>query len=354
MKPPQSEVVSSSHLTPVIPPAFAQAAAHYTACQFRLDRIVSDIKLHLYLLPQDPTQSARAIDAGIQQDIIRQKLMDWWGGASALDFDEGLDRRSQHIWHLRLKIRFHTSMILLFQPSQAIRSPSNSSLRTCYENASSALSDYQTLHDIQGIHHDWKTVQNVFAAGATMIYSFWMSADVRGEASVAELSRSLRTCSSLLSIGGEWWPSAKKGRDSFGSIADLTMQKLYTEGRPSKQTRLAPPPNASQIDREPGPHMISSGHDAAPQRGDGTVPIDPALFDWNPTLVSGVDLTRPHAHSPAQWQESDLDPQFAGQPGCDVIPEIEDFLAGFDRADLGWNLNDFEDVANAANLFPRV
>jgi hypothetical protein len=335
---PQSEALYLESFTTGIPASLTQAFAQYATQQFNLDRIISDIKLHLYLLPLNHAESPWAMDPVEQQGKIQHKLMSWWRAVSVLDFDYALDRRASRIWHLRLKIRFHTAMILLFQRSQAIRSLSKRSLKICYENASSVLNDYQALHDIQGIYHDWKTVQNVFAAGATMIYSFWMSTDVRHETSAAELSRSLRTCSSLLSIGGEWWPSAKRGHSSFGSIADLTIQKLYMEGRPLKQARLAPPPGSRSIDL--GSQVSSDGHGSTLERssGSGSGPLDPALFDWNQSLVSGMDL-------PSEHKSPD-------QPVYDVIPEIEEFLAGFDKADLGWNLDIFEDV-DPTTLFPQ-
>lgn len=44
--------------------------------------------------------------------------------------------------------------------------------------------------------------------------------------------------SSLLTIGGEWWPSAKNGQLSFGSAADLTFRMLYMDSVPNKHPCL--------------------------------------------------------------------------------------------------------------------
>ncbi|CAG9950492.1 unnamed protein product, partial [Clonostachys rosea f. rosea IK726] len=99
-----------------------------------------------------------------------------------------------------------------------IPSPSAHALGICLDSASGILNGYQRLHDLQSLDHGWRAVLNIFAAGATLIYSFWTSEQVRKNASAADMAKDLRTCSSLLTVGGEWWPSAKTGQRSFGLV----------------------------------------------------------------------------------------------------------------------------------------
>ncbi|KAK1450637.1 fungal specific transcription factor domain-containing protein [Colletotrichum cuscutae] len=226
-------------------PSSSEAVLRYAGHQFELDRLISDVKQQLYHLPGDSSWFSMPRNPTDQQGRIKQELVNWWREVSEESFDfPGVDNRQRRIWKLKLKIKYHTTMVMLYQPSQVIRNPPPESLQICFNNASSILQDYQMLHDMQGLHHGWRTVQNIFAAGATLIYSFWTCPIVRQSASTADLSKSLRACSGLLAVGGEWWPSVKRGQRSFGAIVDLTVRKLYTGNMPSKNPRLFMSPSA--------------------------------------------------------------------------------------------------------------
>uniref|UniRef100_A0A8H7KAI5 Zn(2)-C6 fungal-type domain-containing protein n=1 Tax=Bionectria ochroleuca TaxID=29856 RepID=A0A8H7KAI5_BIOOC len=222
-----------------IPPSFAAAVTHYSIYKFKLDRIVSDIKLHLYHLPGESSWFPWPKNSVEHQERIKDAIQNWWDDVRDDPFDFAcLDSRQRQVWRLKLKVKYHSTMILLFQPSQVIPSPSAHALGICLDSASGILNGYQRLHDLQSLDHGWRAVLNIFAAGATLIYSFWTSEQVRKNASAADMAKDLRTCSSLLTVGGEWWPSAKTGQRSFGLVADLTMRKLYMDNGASKAPRL--------------------------------------------------------------------------------------------------------------------
>jgi hypothetical protein len=299
------------------------AVVDYATSQFKLDRLISDIKLHLYHLPGAFPSLFDATDPVAQQKRIESALKAWWDATNSntLNFN-GIDRRQREIWRSNLKIKHHTTMVLLHQPSQAIRSPTVESLRTCFDSASVILQTYQLLHDINGLQYGWRSVQNIFAAGATLIYSFWTSPSLSDYVSPAELTRSLRTCTSLLTVGGEWWPSAKKCQSSFDAVADLTIQRLFSEPGPSKMPRRASPPSrasrqtlGNDVKRAP----LAAGPDSGKPSG--------LAEDWV---------------TPNAWDESG-DTTTLGQ----FVPEVENFLADFDRSEFSWSFPLFDDdIAN--------
>ncbi|KAF7555172.1 hypothetical protein G7Z17_g2341 [Cylindrodendrum hubeiense] len=346
IKMPEPEIPQAS-VNSNIAISFSLAVTRYSVHHWELDRIISDIKLLFYHLPGTSVWYSRPMDPPSQQRRIREMLVNWWGSASADNFSAtGLDNRQRQIWRLKLKIKYHSAMVMLFQPSQILRNPGEESLQTCFNNASCILHDYQQLHDLHGLHHGWRTVQNIFAAGATIIYSFWTSAAVRRNASTADLSKNLRTCSSLITVGGEWWPSVKKGQASFGSLADLTIQRLYTDSTPSKHPRLMHQDAEhlrSQTQRNQMP-TLDDNH------ADTTLGLDSsgaqAGLDGNEaaayqTHSSSLDVSSGHE----AWQDS------LGIPNesTDLFPEIENFLAEFDRSDFIWSfpLNAIGDPYNA-------
>ncbi|EXF75657.1 hypothetical protein CFIO01_04590 [Colletotrichum fioriniae PJ7] len=353
MPEPQSARTGNTNSLNPIPSSFSEAVLRYARHQFELDRLVSDVKQQLYHLPCDSSWFPIPRNPTDQQGRIKQELVIWWRKVSEESFDfPGVDNRQRRIWKLKLKIKYHTTMVMLYQPSQVIRNPTPESLQICFNNASSILQDYQMLHDMQGLHHGWRTVQNIFAAGATLIYSFWTCPVVRQSASTADLSKSLRACSGLLAVGGEWWPSVKRGQRSFGAIVDLTVRKLYTGNMPSKNPRLFMPLNA-----EDGETTIENSegapvYDASGQQSDlSHIALNGADAPWHQMAGASVELS--NAHDPVHWQGVYPDPTFHSTT-TDYVPEIETFLADFDKSEFSWSfplasISDPYDIANFPN-----
>ncbi|KAF5252849.1 hypothetical protein FANTH_2173 [Fusarium anthophilum] len=316
-----------------LPPSFVTAVTHYSSYHFRLDRIVSDIKLHLYHLPGDSSFFPWPDNPTEQQARIQHTLEIWWQEVSNDVFEyPSLDNRQREVWKIKLRLKYHTTMVLLFQPSQVIRQPASEALQVCFDSAAGILDGYQRLYDLHGLHFGWRAVQNIFAAGATLIYSFWTSQAVREKASPETMSKNLRSCSTLLTIGGEWWPSARNGQASFGSVADLTMKRLYMADASNKAPRLSLQQTASSRPRDSADADVSGSQhqpqlsnetgqsvvidtDTAWQNLDLGVGGNPDQFDW-PSIEGGFD------------------------------PEIEMFLEDFNKSDFTWSfsLNDNQDL----------
>ncbi|KAF4981502.1 hypothetical protein FZEAL_2687 [Fusarium zealandicum] len=334
---PQAPPPENDHMNGAIPSSFMAAVTQYSTYGYKLDRIVSDIKLHLYHLPGDSSWFPWPANPVQHQQRIREALNKWWEDVSQDSFDyPSLENRQREVWRLKLKIKYHTAMVLLFQPSQVIRTPSTEGLQICFEGSSNILDGYQRLHDLHSLHHGWRAVQNIFAAGATLIYSFWTSQHVQKNASTTHLSKDLRTCSSLLTIGGEWWPSAKNGQKSFGSVADLTMRKLYMEDAPSKAPRLSLHSSAAgRCSRGAERNEPHEGHitvlpDTQALEGLEHLPLGETEDTWQ---EMGVPIGEDSANQ-AMWYGIDM--ARTGQ-GTDFAPEIEMFLADFDRSEFTWS-----------------
>ncbi|KAK1676443.1 hypothetical protein BDP55DRAFT_104585 [Colletotrichum godetiae] len=334
---PQSSRTGNTNNLSSVPLSFSEAVLRYARHQFELDRLVSDVKQQLYHLPCDSSWFPVLRNPTDQQGRIKRELANWWRRVSEEAFDfPGVDNRQRRIWKLKLKIKYHTTMVMLYQPSQVFRSPPPESLQICFNSASSILQDYQALHDMQGLHHGWRTVQNIFAAGATLIYSFWTCPVVRQSASTADLSRSLRACSGLLTVGGEWWPSVKKGQRSFGAIVDLTVRKLYTGNMPSKNPRLFVPLSADDGETTLEHSEGAPIYDATGQQADlSHITLNGADASWH--QMSGASVEMPNSHDPVHWQGVYPDPTFHSSTN-DYVPEIETFLADFDKSEFSWSI----------------
>jgi hypothetical protein len=325
---------------------FAADVVRYSNHRFQLDKFVSDIKTHLYHLPVESAQFPSPLDPNAHQIRIQDTLKQWWKAVTTSDFGfMGPDVVQLYRWRLKLQIKYHTTMILLFQPSQVVRNPTTHSLQIVFDSACAILRDYQALHECQGLHHGWRTVQNIFAAGVALIYSFWMSENVRHNTRHTELSKYLRSCSGLLSIGGEWWPSVRTSLPSFGSIVDLTIQKLYTRGSAAKQPRLAPTNDGYSSRQRAGgssgvPPMVQDTPVASWEvpRAAHSDAQQESTAEWGMAEESSADFS---LLGPATAQEH-TDPSSQGLMGPEYAPQIKQFLADFGRSEFGcaFPLND--------------
>ncbi|KAF4784456.1 hypothetical protein HER10_EVM0008606 [Colletotrichum scovillei] len=306
MPEPQLSRTGNTNGLNTIPSSFSEAVLRYARHQFELDRLISDVKQQLYHLPCDSSWFSMPRNPTDQQERIKQELVNWWRKVSKESFDFPVLHRS-----------FETLL---------------PSLQVCFNNASSILQDYQMLH----LHHGWRTVQNIFAAGATLIYSFWTCPVVRQSASTADLSKSLRACSGLLAVGGEWWPSVKGDREVSGLLSTSQSANftpaICHQRIPDSSCLSAPKTERLRLKTQKG-HLA--------QRGGRT---------WH--QMAGASMELPNAHDPVHWQESI--PTTFHSTTNDYVPEIETFLADFDKSEFSWSfpltsISDPYDIANFPN-----
>lgn len=225
----QADVLASLNLAPQLSiPVIAGFAIH----RFKLDPIISEIKLLLYHLPSQISAYSWPADNEATQNAIRRRLEDWRREISSLlnvftqdviDEDHQLDIRR---YELTAQSQFFAAMILLYQPSQMISHPGEEALLICYQCAASRINIYNRLYNADGLFQSWRNVQGVFSSGATMIYCLWTSSFVQKSVPLSRAMTDLRTCTNLLSVGGEWWPSVKRGKETFGRAMDALLKKL--------------------------------------------------------------------------------------------------------------------------------
>lgn len=208
----------------------APSSAHMTMSirRFRLDQYITEIKLLFYHLPKQLRPLVWPNNLENHQAQIKLDLDAWLTETSLIQppTDREEDKKSVEHEKLRLEILYHSAVTLLFQPSQAFRSPSPSALKQCYQSCSRKLRIYDHLSSEEQLLYNWRNIHGIFSSGATLIYCIWASPSLQATTPFAEVLRDLRTCSNLLSIGGQWWPSVRNGKGSFDKMVDLTIRQL--------------------------------------------------------------------------------------------------------------------------------
>lgn len=199
----------------------------FTIRRFQLDLYISEIKLLFYHLPSQVNSIIWPTDLDRIQQRIKSDLDRWLADSSSavskLDTEESL---ILHCEDLKLELQYHAAITLLYQPSQVFRSPTQQALSSCYQSSSRRLRIYNYLNNEEQLYYSWCNIHGIFSSGATITYCIWASRNLQTTIPFADALRDLRTCSNLLSIGGQWWPSVRKGKESFEKIMDLTIKGL--------------------------------------------------------------------------------------------------------------------------------
>lgn len=199
----------------------------FTVRRFQLDLYISEIKLLFYHLPSQVNSIIWPTDLDKIQQRIKTDLDQWLADSSRavprMDTEESL---ILHCENLKLELQYHAAITLLYQPSQVFRSPTQQALSLCYQSSSRRLRIYNYLSNEEQLYYSWRNIHGIFSSGATIIYCIWASRNLQTTIPFADALRDLRTCSNLLSIGGQWWPSVRKGKESFEKIMDLTIKGL--------------------------------------------------------------------------------------------------------------------------------
>lgn len=198
------------------------ATLSYSIQTFKMAQLVSRIKSSFYRLPAHLDFS---LDYTSAQDQLRDELGNWFAESTAIvlgttDEDQRLRLTT------KLQIQYHGAMCLLHQPSQAIALPGDEALKICYSSATQRLHLFELLYDSGVLCHSWRTVQDMFLGSATIMYCVYISAAVRSSVSVISLSKDFRACSSMLSVGGEWWPTIRKAKYSLERLSNYILETL--------------------------------------------------------------------------------------------------------------------------------
>jgi hypothetical protein len=187
-------------------------------------KILSKIKVIFYHLPNHTNGLIWPNDLRTSQETVREELNQWLLEVPQVVDATGTDQRLRLI--TKLRIQYHAAICLLYQPSQAVVHPDDRSLQICFESATQRLRLYEILYDSGSLIHSFRTVQDMGLAGATAMYCVWMSESVRRTVSLSTIARDFRRCSSLLSVGGEWWPVTRNANASLERLANQTLDML--------------------------------------------------------------------------------------------------------------------------------
>ena len=229
-------------------------------CRFHLERHISEIKLLLYHLPTRIQSFVWPTDIEAIQARIKSDLDNWLAGVHRIvptddmEADEKVKLKYEKMRHEQF---YHSATTLLFQPSQMFPSPNQHALSICYQSCSRRLQIYDIIGSQDMLYYNWRNIHGIFSSGATIVYCAWVSRDLQRTIPFAKLLRDLRTCSNHLSIGSQWWPSVRNGKESFEMMIDMIIK--YFSDMQLQEPPLPPPSHRHSISNaqgDPRSHVV--------------------------------------------------------------------------------------------------
>ena len=203
---------------------------NYSIHLFKMAQLASRIKTLFYRLSQPPDGTPWATDIAAAQKQLRNDLEQWVAEVPSVVLFVPAELKLRLT--TKLQLHYHGTMCLLHQSSQAIVQPSDQALEMCYYHAAERLRLYESLYESGGLVFSWRTVHDIYLAGTTVMYSVWVSSAVRANISLPVLASICRRCSSLLSVGGEWWPVTRKSKLSLERLASRTIEMFSEKSQP--------------------------------------------------------------------------------------------------------------------------
>ncbi|KAL4876969.1 hypothetical protein BJY04DRAFT_231118 [Aspergillus karnatakaensis] len=288
-----------------------------TIHRFRMDKYISEIKMLFYHLPTQSRVFHWPTDHAAEQTRLKTCLDDWLVEVRETCSSNIYGERGRKPF--KLEVLYHGTVTLLYQPSQAFPSPVQSALLQCYHSSSERVRLYNHLNNEESLHFNWRNIHGIFSSGATIVYCFWASPEIQSLVPFSEALRTLRICSNLLSIGGQWWPTVRNGKENFDRIVDLTIKRL---------SQLHGSGNAS-ADGQPPHHRRRIGN-LEPHRSSAEI----APFEGLPPLAEPEQASN-YLATPHSFPFDTLDDQNAAIPSVDSV--MENFFTEFLHGDWGWD-----------------
>lgn len=194
-----------------------QALLDYSVACFQWAKLISEIKYQFYRFSSSSMTASLRSQA---QSSLHIRLEEWIS-ASLRRLDTTADKRAPAL-KTELSIKYEYAICLLNQPSISCRHPDSAALKRCFDSAVQRLKMYWSLHEHQALILSWPVTQGIFLAGTTLVFCIWASLDVRSSMVTAQVSKDLRLCTNLLTLGGTWWAPARRCCRSFQSLVDIT------------------------------------------------------------------------------------------------------------------------------------
>lgn len=248
---------------------------------------------------RDPTLTTA--DALKLRDDLARSLEDWQLQVDQLgltdDASSDPTEKSCFLSPTWFKVLHANARLSIWRPCPLLvdLSHDQQSLQNIYDSSVQAITAYSTLHKSRKINYSWITLQSVFMAGLSFLYS--VSRHFREQRNHAtnteycllerspqaiDISQISRACSNVMVAVAERWNALRHCHEVFDRLSDAVLAdalKMQTPMAFSQPTKLSPSameaPTTSPTHRIPNPNTTQQTHQPTP------APSNPSAPYWN-------------------------------------------------------------------------
>lgn len=203
-------------------------------------------------------QSTSASEALRSREDLAVDLQRWDSGVLRLNLPENAvsNERSCFFTAVWFRVLYANAKLMIWRPCPLLADLSHDqqSLQNIYDSSIQSINAYATLHKSRKINYSWITLQSVFMAGLSFLYSVSRHLrDARSpgpgercllaqEPKTMDISQTSRACSNVMVAVAERWNALRHCHEVFDRLSDavladaIKLSSLPAESRPPSST----------------------------------------------------------------------------------------------------------------------
>lgn len=195
------------------------------SCSIHLSRlaiIITDMKLHLYRISQDPDRIPWPSNLHAWRDRTYKDLNEWKAATSSLSSGKAS-------FFAHLEVSYHLAVMLLYRPSPRFPKLSMETARICSDSSIKVIEIFDSLQRLGKMQYSVLSVHSALLSGLTMLYSAQICCRKDASEVIQRLPNNIRVCSSILSTMAELgWAHAKRSLSVFNTIGQVTLRYVQS------------------------------------------------------------------------------------------------------------------------------
>lgn len=165
------------------------------------------------------------------RDSIRTSLEDWIASAPRYSRSDGeISTFQSGEW---FQLSYSHSLLLLYRPSPLCPTANDDALRVCSEASINLITAYISLYSKNKVVYTWIALHSIFMASITMLYTLWVSSEIRSGTRQQLVKSNVAQCLMLLEAMRDVWPLATRCYDIVEQLGNATI-KLFDQS-PNKR-----------------------------------------------------------------------------------------------------------------------
>ncbi|KAF4534013.1 uncharacterized protein LTHEOB_3626 [Lasiodiplodia theobromae] len=144
--------------------------------------------------------------ADFQRTFLRTELDNWVAQAPRYSHPTLVTFQSTE-W---FQIAHSHALLLLYRPSPGCPEANLASLQICADAAITLIGSYSSLYAKNKITYTWIALHSLFMASITMLYTLWVSPEIRKTTSKRVAKSNVTSCLALLEVMADHWPLANR------------------------------------------------------------------------------------------------------------------------------------------------